>query len=72
MNTTGATFAALILFARSFPFIEARLRHQRLELTSDFRRLSGSEFELVAGEMFRRKGPDVTETGDDGKPDGRD
>ena len=56
MNTTGGVFAAAILFAWLFPLIEARLRHQQLELTTDFRRFSGHEFELLVGELLRARG----------------
>lgn len=69
-NTEGAIFAAAVLFARVIPVIERRLRHQRLELTTDVRKLSAREFEELAGELFRIEGWDVDETGRHGGPDG--
>jgi HJR/Mrr/RecB family endonuclease len=69
-NTEGAVFAAAVFFAWLFPVIEGRLRHQRLELTTDLRTLSAREFEELAGELFRREGWDVVETGGHGQPDG--
>ena len=50
--------------------IEARLRRQQLELTSDLRRLSAREFEQLVGEIFRLDGWDITETGRHGEADG--
>ncbi len=70
MNTTGAVFAAVIALARLISVLEASIRHQQLELTTDLRRVSGHEFELLVGELFRRAGWDVTETAQEGRPDG--
>jgi restriction system protein len=69
-NTEGAIFAAAVFFAWLVPIIEGRLRHQRLELTTDVRTLSAREFEELAGELFRREGWNVAETGGHGKSDG--
>jgi hypothetical protein len=69
-NTEGAIFAALILFARLFPVIEARLRRLQLEQTTDLRRLSAREFEELVGELLRLEGWNVTETGGHGEADG--
>jgi len=69
-NTEAAVFAAALFFAWLVPVIESRLRHQRLELTTDVRRLSAWEFEQLAGELFRFEGWDVAETGGHGEADG--
>lgn len=69
-NTEGAIFAAAVFFAWLVPIIEGRLRHQRLELTTDVRNLSAREFEELAGELFRREGWNVAEIGGHGRPDG--
>jgi hypothetical protein len=59
--TEGALFASVVLFARAIPFVEARLRRQQLQLTTDLRRLSGREFELLVHELFLREGPSRTQ-----------
>lgn len=69
-NTEGAIFATAVFFAWLLPVIEGRLRRQRLELTTDVRQLSAREFEELAGELFRREGWNVMETGGHGKSDG--
>ncbi|HEX3830703.1 MAG TPA: restriction endonuclease [Solirubrobacteraceae bacterium] len=70
-NTEGALFAALVCFLRLIPIIEARLRRQQLELTTDLRKLSAREFEEVVGEMFRLEGwEEVAEIGGHGEADG--
>lgn len=69
-NTQGAIFAGAIVFARLLPVLGARLRRQRLELTTDLRLLSAGDFEQLVGEMFRHEGWDVIETGRHGEPDG--
>jgi HJR/Mrr/RecB family endonuclease len=69
-NTEGALFAGLILFARTFPILEARLRRQQFALTTNLRRLSGSEFEGLVAELFDREGWHVANRAKDGKPDG--
>jgi hypothetical protein len=63
-------FASVVLFARAIPFVEARLRRQQLQLTTDLRRLSGREFETLVHELFQREGWDVTHTGGHGQADG--
>ncbi|MGO9976202.1 MAG: restriction endonuclease [Solirubrobacteraceae bacterium] len=70
MNTTGVVLAGAIVLARLFPVVEARLRRRQFELTADLRHLSAHEFELLVGELFRREGWEVRETGREGQPDG--
>jgi hypothetical protein len=41
--TEGTLFAGVVLFARAIPLVEARLRRQQLQLTTNLRRLSGRE-----------------------------
>ncbi len=68
--TGGAIFAGTILFARAIPFVEARLRRQQLQLTTNLRRLSGREFETLVQELFEREGWKVAHTGGHGQADG--
>jgi HJR/Mrr/RecB family endonuclease len=68
--TGGTLFAGVVLFARAIPLVEARLRRQQLQLTTDLRRLSGREFETLVHELFQREGWDVTHTGGHGQADG--
>lgn len=68
--TGGTLLAGVVLFARAIPFVEARLRRQQLQLTTDLRRLSGREFESLVHELFRREGWAVTHTGGHGQADG--
>jgi HJR/Mrr/RecB family endonuclease len=68
--TEGALLAGAVLFARAIPFVEARLRRQQLQLTTNLRRLSGREFETLVQELFQREGWDVTHTGGHGQADG--
>ena len=69
-NVMGASLGWAITLAWTFPVSEARLRRQLLEQTTNLRLLSGSEFELLVGELLRREGWDVAETGKHGEPDG--
>lgn len=68
--TGGALFAGTILFARAIPFVEARLRRQQLQLTTDLRGLSGREFETLVQELFEREGWQAAHTGGHGQADG--
>ena len=68
--TGGALFAGTVLLARAIPFVEARLRRQQLQLTTNLRRLSGREFETLVQELFEREGWEVAHTGGHGQADG--
>lgn len=68
--TEGAVFASVILLARAIPLVEARLRRQQLQLTTDLRRLSAREFETLVHELFVLEGWAVTHTGGHGEADG--
>jgi restriction system protein len=50
--------------------LQAAARRNLLEWTTDLRLLSASEFEWLVGELLRREGWQVTETGREGEPDG--
>lgn len=69
-NIIGASLGWLITLAWLFPRVEARLRRQLLEQTTELRLLSAAEFELLVGELLRREGWSVTETGREGEADG--
>lgn len=69
-NAIGVTFAALLTLGWLFVQIEARDRRHLLEWTSDVRHLTAAELEYLVGELFRREGWAVSETGRQGAPDG--
>jgi restriction system protein len=70
LNITGVLFAVVIILAWSFSILQASARRNLLEWTTDLRLLSAREFEWLVGEVFRREGWQVTETGREGAPDG--
>lgn len=70
LNMMGALFGWSVTLAWLYPVVEGRLRRQLLERTSSLRSLSAREFELVVGELFRREGWRVEETGRHGAGDG--
>jgi hypothetical protein len=69
-NGIGALLGWAITLAWLFPWVAARLRRQLLEQTTSLRSLSAAEFEQIVGELLRREGWDVEETGGHGEPDG--
>jgi HJR/Mrr/RecB family endonuclease len=69
-NVTGAVLGLAVTLAWLFPWVDARLRRQLLEQTTNLRSLSAREFEQLVGELLRREGWDVEETGRHGEPDG--
>lgn len=69
-TTEGTVFAAAILFAQAIPYVDRRLRHQQLQLTTNLRHLSAREFESIVGTLFEHEGWHVTQTGGHGTPDG--
>jgi hypothetical protein len=69
-NVIGAALAWTIALAWLLPLVEGKLRTQLLEQTTSLRSLSAAEFELVVGELLRREGWSVQETGRHGRPDG--
>ncbi len=69
-NVIGTVFAAAILLGWLLVRIAAGERRNLLEWTTDLRRLNSKEFEWLVGEVFRREGWTVRETGRDDGPDG--
>jgi restriction system protein len=69
-NVIGAALGWTATLAWLFPWAEARLRRMLIEQTTSLRSLSAAEFELLIGELFRREGWNVEETGRHGQPDG--
>lgn len=69
-NVIGTVVAAVILLGWLLVRIAAGDRRNLLEWTTDLRRLNFKEFEWLVGEIFRREGWTVRETGRDDGPDG--
>ena len=69
-NVTGVLLGWAITLAWLFPRVEASQRRHLLEWTTDVRKLSAQEFEWLVGEVLRREGWDVKETGRQAAPDG--
>ena len=69
-NVFGVFFAALLSLGWLLAQLEAKDRRHLLEWTTDLRHLTAEEFEWFVGEVFRREGWDVTETGRQDAADG--
>lgn len=69
-NLMGTVLAASVGVGWLVVQIEARDRRHLVEWTTDLRRLDSAEFEWLVGEMFRREGWKVEETGRQDGPDG--
>ena len=69
-NLVAVTTAALLSVGYLLVLIEAKDRRHLVEWTTDLRLLTASEFEWLVGELFRREGWEVTETGRQDGPDG--
>jgi restriction system protein len=69
-NVTGAMLAMSLIMARLALISMASRRRNLLEWTTDLRHLDAKEFEWLVGEMFRREGWKVSETGRHDGPDG--
>jgi HJR/Mrr/RecB family endonuclease len=69
-NVVATSFAFTALMVWISVQIEARDRRHLVEWTSDLRKLSAGEFEWFVGEVFRREGWEVEETGRQDGPDG--
>ena len=69
LNVLGVAVAWLLNVVWLFSVVQATQRRHLLEWTTNLRLLSSEEFEWVVGELLRREGWDVTETGREG-PDG--
>lgn len=70
INLVGVGGAAAISVGWLFAQIELKDRRHLLEWTTDIRHLSAEEFEWLVGELFRREGWTVTETGSQDRGDG--
>ena len=70
VNLVGVMGAALLTLGYLFIVIQAKNRRHLFEWTTDLRLLTAAEFEYLVGELFRREGWDVAETGRQDGPDG--
>ena len=70
LNVLGAVLGFAVILAWSLSILQASARRFLVDWTTDLRLLSSSEFEWLVGEVMRREGWQVTETGRDGEPDG--
>ncbi len=70
VNVWGVLLAAFISIGYLAVLVKAKDRRHLLEWTSDLRLLTAAEFEWLVGELFRREGWEVTETGRQDGPDG--
>lgn len=69
-NIIGVCGAAVLSLGWLAAQVEAAKRRHLVEWTTEFRHLDAEEFEWLVGEMFRREGWTVEETGRHGAPDG--
>jgi hypothetical protein len=69
-NLWGTFIAGVLLLGWLTGQIRAAQRRHLVEWTSDLRLLTAEEFEWLVGELYRREGWKVTETGRHGGPDG--
>jgi hypothetical protein len=70
LNVNGALYGWLITILWLVPTLQSANRRHLLEWTSDLRLLSAQEFEWLVGEVLRREGWNVHETGRQGAGDG--
>ena len=69
-NVLATTLAGSMLLGWFVTQARAQQRRQLVEWTTDLRLLDAVEFEWLVGELFRREGWMVEETGGHGAPDG--
>ena len=69
-NVLGTTWAVVIGMVWADELFDSIHRRHLVDWTTDLRRLNSTEFEWLVGEVFRREGWNVRETGTVGKPDG--
>jgi restriction system protein len=69
-NFLGTTFAAMVLVGWLLVQLQARDRQHLVDWTTEIRHLNAVEFEWLVGEVFRRDGWTVEETGRQDGPDG--
>lgn len=69
-NLIGVSAAAAVSLGWLFMKLALKDRRHLLEWTTDLRHLTGEEFEWLVGELFRREGWSVAETGSQDHADG--
>ena len=69
-NFLGTMLAGLVIVGWIVVQLQARDRRHLVEWTTNLRLLTPSEFEWLVGEVFRREGWEVRETGRQDAPDG--
>ncbi len=69
-NIVGTAFAGTLIAIWLAIQVQARDRRHLVEWTSDMRLLDSTEFEWLVGEIYRRRGWKVEETGRTDGPDG--
>lgn len=69
-NLLGTMLAGLVILAWFAVQLQARDRRHLVEWTTNLRLLTAEEFEWLVGEVFRREGWEVRETGRQDGPDG--
>lgn len=69
-NALGVILALVVLLGRFTVDLDALDRQHLLDWTTNLRLLDYSEFEWLVGEIFKRQGWSVLETGGHGVPDG--
>jgi hypothetical protein len=70
LNVLGVTWGWLITVVWLISRVQAAQRRHLLEWTTSLRLLTAEEFEWIVGEVCRREGWYVEETGHQGAPDG--
>ena len=70
LNIAGVLLGFVVILAWSLSILQASARRQLVDWTTDLQLLSSREFEWLVGELMRREGWQVTETGREGEPDG--
>ena len=70
LNVLGTSLAGLVIVAWLAVRVEAGHRRHLVEWTTSLRNLDAAEFEWLVGEVFRREGWKVRETGRQDGPDG--
>ncbi len=66
----GVAFGFVVVVGALISQVQAADRRHLLEWTTDARLLAADEFEWLVGELLRREGWDIEETGREGMPDG--
>ncbi len=69
LNIVGTSLAGLVILAWLAVRVEGGRRRHLVEWTTDIRLLDSTEFEWLVGEVFRREGWTVRETGRSDAPD---